>query len=369
MPGVDRRLIQNFEWPLLGLALALAAIGVVNLVSAAPGPASGLPPTALRQLLWLGLGLLGMLTMLVPDYRSLERLALPAYACCALLLVAVLLFGPVINGSQRWLVFGSFARVQPSELAKLAIPLVLARFLHRRLGPADLRLHELAVPVLLIALPVLLVLRQPDLGTAMVLALLGGTYLFFARVPARTLAWLGAAGVAAASVAWLFVLREYQKERILTFLDPERDPLGAAYHAIQSQIAVGSGGLLGKGFLRGPQSQLDFLPEQQTDFVFSVLAEEWGFLGGGLVLLLYLVMLVRGLMIARASKDGFGCYLALGVVGLLFWPCAVNVAMVVGLLPVVGIPLPFLSYGGSALVTCLLGVGLLMNISMRRYLF
>ena len=368
MPGIDRRLIQNFDWPLLALAIALALIGIVNLISAAPGDAAGIPPTAWRQLGWLGLGLLALAAALVPDYRSLERLAIPIYGLCVALLVAVLLSGPVVKGSQRWLLLGGM-HVQPSELTKLAMVLLFARLLQRREASSELRLLDLIFPAVLLGIPVALVLRQPDLGTAITIALVSGTFLLVARVRFASLVWLLAAGVVSAGLAWFYYLHDYQKERVLTFLHPERDPLGAAYHAIQSQIAVGSGGLLGRGFLRGPQSQLDFLPEQQTDFVFSVLGEEWGFVGAAVVLLLYLAMMVRGLMIARASKDLFGAYLALGVVGLFLWAGAVNVAMVLGVLPVVGIPLPFLSYGGSSLVTCLLGIGLLMNVSMRRYVF
>ena len=327
-----------------------------------------LPSTAWRQLAWLGVGSAALLAVIAPDYRTLERFALPFYGVCVALLVAALVFAPVINGSQRWLILGP-ARLQPSELTKLALILLLARALHRRAGSPALNLRELALPGLLIAIPCALVLRQPDLGTTLVLALVAGSFLLLARALVRLLASLALSGLAGVSLAWFYYLHDYQKQRLLTFLEPERDPLGSAYHAIQSQIAIGSGGLLGRGFLRGPQSQLDFLPEQQTDFVFSVLGEEWGFVGAALVLVLYLAILVRGLMIARASKDAFGAYLAIGVVALLFWAGVINVGMVLGVLPVVGVPLPFLSYGGSSLLTCLLAVGLLMNVSMRRYVF
>jgi rod shape determining protein RodA len=188
-------------------------------------------------------------------------------------------------------------------------------------------------------------------------------------VRVSSLVLIASAGIVAVTVAWFFFLHDYQKERVFTFLNPERDPLGAAYHSIQAQIAVGSGGLFGKGFMLGSQSQLDFLPEEQTDFVFSVLGEEWGFIGSATVLLLYLGILIRGLMIAHSSKDLFGAYLAVGIVALFFWAGAINVGMVIGVLPVVGVPLPMLSYGGSALLTCMVALGLLMNVSMRRYIF
>ncbi len=368
MPAIDRRLIQNFEWPLFGLLLVLALIGIVNLISAAPETAEWFPATAKRQFYMLALGLVGLLITLLPDYRSLERFAIPIYLLCVALLVTVLFVGPVINGSQRWIVLGPL-RLQPSEPAKLGLAVLFARLLARQDTRSELGLWELVKPALLFAVPAVLVLRQPDLGTAMLLALLAGTFLLVARVRFSTLLWLGAAGIAGASGSWFFYLHDYQKERVLTFLSPERDPLGAAYHAIQSQIAVGSGGFLGKGFLRGPQSQLDFVPEQQTDFVFSVLAEEWGFVGAAFVMLLYLGLILRGLMIARASKDLFGAYLGVGVSAIFFWAASINIGMVLGVLPVVGVPLPLLSYGGSGLLTCLIGTGLLMNISMRRYIF
>ncbi|MCP4003544.1 MAG: rod shape-determining protein RodA [bacterium] len=368
LAAIDRRLIQNFEWPIFVMGLSLAIIGVVNLISASPEQTGGIPDTAWRQLIWTGVGLGALVVTLLLDYRNLQRLAFPLYFLCIGLLAAVLLTGPIIGGSQRWLVFGSI-RLQPSEPTKLAVMILFARLLARRTSNAEIGLTDLVAPALLMAVPAALVLRQPDLGTTLLILIVPGTYLLVARVRIRSLVSLAAAGAAAALTGWFFYLHDYQKERVLTFLNPERDPLGAAYHAIQSRIAVGSGGLFGKGYLRGPQSQLDFLPEQQTDFVFSVLAEEWGFVGAGAVLLLYLGMMIRGLMIAHASRDLFGTYLAVGVVALFFWAGAINVGMVVGVLPVVGVPLPMLSYGGSSLLTCMIGLGLLMNISMRRYIF
>jgi rod shape determining protein RodA len=360
--------VQNFEWPLLGITVAIALIGIVNLVSAGGPEGSGLGSPALRQLAWFGVGLVVMLAALLPDYRSLERLAPSLYVIGVILLVAVLVAAPVINGSQRWLGFGPL-RLQPSELMKPILVIVFARFLSKRAASGTpLGFIELIIPALLLGAPVALILRQPDLGTGMLLVLISGTLLLMASLRSHVMivSSLGAAGVAAG--AWFFYLHDYQKERILTFFEPERDPLGAAYHAIQSQIAVGSGGMFGKGFGEG-LSLLGFLPEQQTDFVFSVLCEQWGFVGAALVLVLFACLIIRGFMIARISKDPFGAYLALGVVGLFFWACSVNVGMVLGVVPVVGVPLPFLSYGGSALVTCMASIGLLMNVSMRRYVF
>lgn len=367
--GIDRRLIQNFDWGLLGIVLALVILGIVNLVSAAPDSGDGwIPYTAKRQLIWFAIGTVAMLVMVLIDYRRLERLSLPFYLGCVVLLVAVLFLAPIINGSQRWIVFGP-ARIQPSELTKLAMIVLFARMLQKTNNNEELGFPQLLIPALAIAIPCALVLRQPDLGTALSIALVAGTFAVVARIRVSTVLSLGVAGVMGAGLAWFFYLHDYQKQRLLTFLDPERDPLGAAYHAIQSQIAIGSGGLLGRGYLQGPQSQLDFLPEQQTDFVFSVLGEEWGFVGAAFVLCLYAALMLRGLMIARASKDAFGSYLAVGVVGLFFWAGAINVGMVLGLLPVVGVPLPFLSHGGSSLLTAMMACGLLLSVSMRRYVF
>jgi rod shape determining protein RodA len=369
MPGIDRRLIQNFEWPIFVMGLGIALIGIVNLISASPERGTGfMPETAWRQLVWMGLGLVLLFATLLLDYRTLERVAFPFYGFVITLLVVVLFVGRIVNGSQRWIDLGPM-NLQPSELAKLALIVLFARMLTRRSATAPVGLLDLVLPSLLVALPAALVVKQPDLGTALVLCVVSASFLVVTRVRTSSIVLIGAAGIASITIAWFFFLHDYQKERVFTFLNPERDPLGAAYHSIQAQIAVGAGGLFGKGFLHGSQSQLDFLPEEQTDFVFSVLGEEWGFIGAAVVLLLYLGILIRGLQIAHSSKDLFGAYLAVGIVSLFFWAGAINVGMVIGLLPVVGVPLPMLSYGGSALLTCMIALGLLMNVSMRRYIF
>jgi len=368
VPGIDRRLLQNFEWVLPLLAFTLAGMGIINLVSADSSGEGGMSPAALRQLFWLGVGSLALIAVLVPDYRKLDRVTPFVYVSGILLLIGVLVAAPVINGSQRWLVIGPL-RLQPSELFKLIIVLAFARLLSRRQSSRPLGLLDLAIPALVAAAPAVLILRQPDLGTALLVLLCGGSLVLVAPIRFKTVAILGTTGLIGATLAWIFYLHDYQKERVLVFLNPERDPLGSAYHAIQSQIAVGSGGVFGKGWLQGSQTQLDFLPEQQTDFAFSVLGEEWGFLGATFVLTLYVAMMVRGLMIARASKDAFGTYLTVGLVSVFFWMGSINVGMVIGVVPVVGVPLPLVSYGGSSMVTCMVAIGLMMNVSMRRYLF
>jgi len=363
--SMDRRLLQNFDWMLLLLVTAIVAVGLVNLISATHTGAA-LSGEVKRQLVATGIGAALMGAVLFVDYRDLERLAVPAYVGCLLLLVATLLFAPVTRGSQSWL-FGG--RLQPSELSKLGMVLALAHYFHRYPLGELRRLRDLLPPAGLAALPVGLIVLQRDMGVALLTLLIATTFLPFARIPWKAWAAVGVAGVAALVTVWMFALAPYQRSRILDVVDPGRDPLASGYQAIQSRIAVGSGGFLGAGWMEGTQTQLRFLPTQHTDFAFSVLAEEWGFVGSVLLLLAYLVLLLWGLVVARNSRDGFGAMLAVGIVGILFWPAAINVAMVLGLAPVIGVPLPLFSYGGSAMVTNLLALGLLMNVSMRRYVF
>jgi len=365
LPAIDRRLVQNFDWVLFALVVVLLACGLVNLFSATH-TGEGLSQEVRRQLAALGLGGGGAVLMMAIDYRHFERLALPAFAVALGLLVATLVFAPVTRGSQSWL-FGG--RVQPAEFAKLALVLALARFFHRNPPGEHQAWRDFLTFALIAALPVGLIVLQRDLGVALLTLFVASTFCVFLRIPWKAWAVIALGAVTALVTIWLFVLAPYQKSRILDVVDPGRDPLSSGYQVIQSRIAVGSGGLLGAGYMDGSQTQLRFLPTQHTDFVFSVLAEEWGFAGSCVALLLYLSLVLWGLVIARNSKDGFGGMLAVGVVALLFWPAVLNIAMVLGLAPVIGVPLPLFSYGGSSLVSTLLGLGLLMNVSMRRYVF
>jgi rod shape determining protein RodA len=365
MFAIDRRLIQNFDWMLLGLVIVLAGMGLVNLFSSTHEGA-GLSDEMRRQLLSFGVGGTAALITTAIDYRHYERLALPLFGLSVLLLVATLIFAPVTRGSQSWLFGGS---VQPSEFAKIGLVLAMARYFHRNPPRQITRLHHLIWPGIILAIPVGLIVAQRDLGVALLTLLIGSTYLVFVHIPWR--AWIGVVVLALAALAamWTFGLANYQKERVLAVVDPGRDLLASGYQANQSRIAIGSGGLFGTGYMEGTQTQLRFLPTQHTDFAFSVVAEEWGFFGSTVVLGLYGALLMWGLVIARSSKDDFGTLLAVGVVGCLFWPATLNVAMVLGLAPVIGVPLPLFSYGGSALVTTCVLIGLLLNVSMRRYIF
>ena len=363
----DRRLVTHFDWIFLLLVALVAGAGIVNLYSATANWAGAGTPVYLKQLFWFGLGLLIMIGICLFDYRHLEYLGYPAYGVVMLLLIAVLALGRTSMGATRWLSVGGIS-LQPSEVMKIVIILVLAKYFSEKATPLGFSLKELAAPGALLLIPALLVIKQPDLGTAMLLLAIGGSMTLFAGVRRSAMIWLGLCGVLAALGGW-FLLHDYQRQRIYTFISPERDPLGAGYHIIQSKIAVGSGGLFGRGFGKGTQAQLSFLPERHTDFAFSVFAEEWGFTGCLLLLALYLLIVLWGLYIARQANDRFGMFLALGVSAMLFWHIVVNLGMVIGLLPVVGVPLPLFSYGGTSMITTMTGVGLLLNVCMRRFMF
>lgn len=367
MLRIDRRSIQNFDWVLLGLVTILVSLGLLNLLSAThAGVEAEINDIFRRQLVALAAFAVALVAVCAIDYRRLARLAMPLYAASLAFILLPILLSPVTRGAQAWLFEG---RVQPSEFAKLALILALARYFQRNPPTEITRVTQLGTPLLIIGIPVAIIALQNDIGVALLTLLIGVTFLPFVRIPWPAWAGLGAAGLAGLAAFWSYGLKDYQRTRILDFLDPARDPLASGYQAMQSRIAIGSGGLFGTGWMEGSQTQLRFLPTQHTDFVFSVLAEEWGFVGSALVLSLYLLLLLWGLWVARNAKDAFGAMLAVGVVGTLFWPATINVAMVLGLAPVIGVPLPLFSYGGSALLSAGIAIGLLLNVSMRRYVF
>ncbi|PLX93488.1 MAG: rod shape-determining protein RodA [Desulfuromonas sp.] len=363
----DRRLLTHFDWFLLLLVLLIALLGITNLYSASSSWEGAATPVYLKQLFWLGLGLGVVLGLVIFDYRHLEYLGVGFYGVTSALLLFVLFFGKTSMGATRWIDLGFF-NLQPSELMKIFVIIILARYFSLRGEIGGYGLRDLAAPFVLLGLPALMIMKQPDLGTALLVLFIGGTMILFAGLKRSAAIVLSVGGLLAAGGGW-FLLHDYQKERIRTFLNPERDPLGSGYHIIQSKIAVGSGGLFGKGFMGGTQSQLSFLPERHTDFAFSVFAEEWGFAGSLILLGLYMLLILWGLYVARCAGDHFGMYLAVGVVAMLFWHIVVNLAMVIGLLPVVGVPLPLFSYGGTCMITTMTGIGLLLNVSMRRFMF
>jgi rod shape determining protein RodA len=365
---IDRRLISHFDWTLFLLPLTLVLMGVVTIYSAnydMTAQHAGTLPS--RQLVWLGLGLLAMFAALALDYHYVDRLAYPFFAVMILLLLVVDIVGHSGGGSQRWINLGFF-RLQPSEPAKVAIVLVMAKYFQEDELRSGYRLRDLWGPFLLVMPMIFLTLVQPDLGTAIILGLVFMSMVLMGGLRLKSFFYLAGAGLAFLPIGWQF-LRPYQRDRVLTFIDPNRDPLGAGYHVIQSQIAIGSGELFGKGYLNGTQNRLDFLPAQHTDFIFAVFSEEWGLVGCLILLTCYFSLIMYGLKVVERAKDRLGALLVFGMLSIFFWHVVINVAMVAGLLPVVGVPLPLFSYGGSALATMMFAVGLMINVSMRRYVF
>lgn len=363
----DRRLLFNFDWVLLFLVLSISLIGVLNLYSAGYSLADlNGKPLYVRQMYWIMIGLMFMVICFCIDYRFIGRYAYVIYIISIILLIMVFFYGSGAHGSKRWLVVGGFF-LQPSEVVKLTVILALAKYFNDNKTDESYNLRKLLLPFLIALLPFLLILKQPDLGTALILIVLFLSMAIFIGVKWRSIISAAISGIVLVPLCWNF-LKNYQRERILAFFNPERDPLGSGYHVIQSMIAVGSGGIIGKGFLRGTQTHLKFLPEQQTDFVFSVFAEEWGFLGGTVLMSIFFVLVLWGLNVARNSRDLLGALIAFGVTMLVFWEVFINIGMVLGIIPVVGLPLPFLSYGGSSMAVLMAGIGLVINVSMRRFI-
>jgi rod shape determining protein RodA len=356
------RKLWEINWTFALLVSLIAGIGFAMLYSAAGGQ---LEPWSSRQMMRFGAGFAAMIVFAIIDIRIWLRYAYVIYFASLVLLAAVEATGSVGMGAQRWLNFG-FINVQPSEIVKITLILALARYFYASRVEDVERMTHLFVPAAMLALPVVLVLRQPDLGTAILILGTGITIFFLAGVRAWIFVAAGLAAISAIVPVWKFVLLDYQKQRLLTYLNPEGDPLGAGYHLMQSKIALGSGGLFGKGFLSGTQSHLSFLPEKHTDFIFTMLAEEFGMAGGLGLVGLYLMVLIYGFFIAQRSRNHFGRLVGMGVVAAFFYNVFVNIAMVMGLLPVVGMPLPLVSYGGTAMVTLLFGFGLLLCVFVHR---
>lgn len=382
--GIQKRLIPHVPWGLVITTMAIALLGVWNLASASRPPHH---PVWASQALYLGVAMIGALAVALVDYRFLQRIAVPVYVANIVALIALKKFGHTAKGAESWIALGPL-RIQPAEFMKIGVILMMARFYNNDYRPNDdsygfLRLWK---PALIAFGPAALVLVQPDLGTFMMISLSAVTIILFGRVKWWVLAVGGVGMLAAAVVIWHDYVREapaegprptlarhylkkHQDGRIAGWLEPEADPRGANYHAVQSKIAVGSGGFTGKGWKQGTQTGLFFLPEQHTDFIFSVLAEEQGFLLCALLLLLYGMVLMFSLGVAYNARDRFGAFVAVGVASMLFWQIFENIGMVIGLLPVTGITLPLMSYGGSSLVSVMIGIGLLVNVGMRRHIF
>ena len=357
---VGTRLAEGIDQPLLLIMLTLSMLGFAALYSAAYEN----PARILNQLASLGIALAAMWIAAQIPPQTLMRLAVPAYVAGVAFLLGVYFFGDTVNGAKRWLHVG-VTRFQPSEMMKLALPLVLAWYFHK--NESALRLRDFAMAALLVAIPVAFIAKQPDLGTAALVGAAGFYVIFFAGISWRILIGLAVLFTVSLFPLWNH-LHGYQKKRVLTLLDPTTDPLGAGYHIIQSTIAVGSGGISGKGWLNGTQSHLEFIPERHTDFIFAVYSEEFGLIGNAVLLILYALLIGRGLVIASGAATIFARLMA-GAIALMFFTYAfVNMGMVSGILPVVGVPLPFISYGGTALLTLFIGAGILMSVQRHRKL-
>ncbi len=356
-----REKLWHIHWLFVLLLCVAAAVGVAMLYSAAGG---SVDPWASRHAIRFGVGLVVLVAVALVDIHMWFRYAYAFYAISLLLLATVEILGSIGMGARRWIDLGYFT-LQPSELMKVALVLALARYFHGASIDDVRRVSYLLLPLLIVSAPAVLVLRQPDLGTTIILVMAGSALFFVVGVRLWKFSALMLASLAAAPVAWQF-LHKYQQNRILTFLNPENDPLGAGYHIIQSKIALGSGGIFGKGFIKGTQGHLSFLPEMQTDFIFTMLAEEFGLVGGLELLGLYSLILIYGFAISMRCRSQFGRLVGVGVTATFFLYFFINIAMAMGMIPVVGVPLPLISYGGTAMMTLLFGFGLLMSVWVHR---
>jgi rod shape determining protein RodA len=365
---IDRRMLLNIDWTLLLMVFGIAAWGLVTVYSATHGRLeTHLEDLYLKQLYWFVAGLVLMVSVSLLDYQLLSRAAYLLLTLGILLLVVVFLVGRVASGARRWLVLGPLS-FQPSEVVKVFVVLSIARYFTDTHREGGLRFRDLLPPLFMVIVPFALIAKQPDLGTALVLFFVACTLIFASGFPLKILLSMMGGSLIALPIGWTF-LKDYQKVRVITLLNPDFDPLGAGYHSWQSKIAIGSGGFWGKGLLAGTQSGLNFLPEKHTDFIFAVFAEEWGFIGTSALMVLYLVLVLRGISIAYSSRDRLGALIATGLVAMLSVYILFNIGMTVGLTPVVGLPLPLFSYGGSSMIATMVAIGLLLNIRMRRFLY
>ncbi len=368
---VFKTISKKTDYVLLVTVLIILTLGIINLFSASRMEEVAAVPLYIKQVYWAMIGLFMMYLAISIDIRAFERWAYVIYCVTIFFLIAVLFFGERTGGATRWFSLGPIS-FQPSEVVKVAMILALGRYFQKNMPADGLRIRDLIIPIILALLPVILIAKEPDLGSAGLVVLIFGTVLLVVKMRTKTAVAFILAGVFSTVPAFIFgwrFLKPYQRQRIVTFFRPDTDPLGSGYHIIQSKIAVGSGQFFGKGYMHGTQSQLQFLPEQHTDFIFSVLAEEWGFVGSVIILILLSIIILRGLYIASSARDVFGAVVAAGLSIVIMWQSFVNIGMAMGIFPVVGIPLPFLSYGGTSLVMMLIGVGLILNVNMRRNIF
>lgn len=366
----ERTIFKRIDWNFVLVILALNLVGLINLYSATHGPHDeDMNSLFVNQLVWLGAGWSCFFIATFLDYSFISKIAYPLYFLNFGAILYVTFYGKIALGAQRWIDFGFF-HYQPSETMKLCLIMVMAKILtNRDSSGRGMGLSQLAWPLVIMGVPFVLVVKQPDLGTALMLSAIGGTLILFCKIRKVILGVIILAGLIAIPVAWKYALHDYQKARVENFISPTNDPRGTGYNSIQSKIAVGSGKLLGKGFRKGTQSQLEFLPERHTDFIYSVLSEEHGFVGSITTLGLFCVLFLIGIRISSTSRDKFGALMTVGVLAYVFWHMFVNMGMVIGVLPIVGVPLPLLSYGGSSMLTTMSALGVISSVAYRRYLF
>ena len=364
--------IALFDWKAFIIIVIVMIIGLATIVSATyTSITEGATPVYMKQIGWIIIGILSLLIGASIDYQTVARYSYHLYALSFLLLILVLLIVRSGYGAQRWLSIGGMT-FQPSEFAKLATAFAITRYFSDYPARHSYNVKELLIPGALIAVPVLLILKQPDLGTAMVITFVSVVLILLVKVRPRILGFPTLLMLMSFPFAWQIFwenLKEYQKTRLLTFINPASDPMGTGYHIIQSKIAVGSGGFFGKGILESTQSHLNFLPARHTDFIFAVFAEEWGFIGVVVLLVLYILLIMWGLDVAIKAKDRLGMLMASGVLSIFTFYCIINIGMTLGIVPVVGIPLPLMSYGGTSMITTLFSIGILFNIRKKRFLF
>lgn len=363
----DKRLYRDFDKTLLLVTFLIFFIGIISIYSATQ--AKWLPfgeSYVLKQLNWMVIGVILLILVVNISYHRFLDLAYVIYGINIILLILVLLLGHIRLGAQRWFVIGGFT-FQPSEFIKLSLILALSSYVGQKRGALS-ELKDLAIPIILLAIPFTLVILQPDLGTSLILIPIFFSILLVGGARPKHIFGMITLGLLAGPFFWHF-LREYQRQRLMVFINPNIDPLGAGYTIIQSKIAVGSGGLFGKGWLAGTQNQLNFLPERHTDFIFSTIGEEWGYAGAVILIMLYFVIVNRAFGISGLTSDTYGKSIAAGVAVMIALQVIINIGMTIGLMPVVGIPLPLVSYGGSSLITTLVAIGLLLNVGMRRSTF
>ncbi len=358
------KLTEILDWGILVTTLLLMAIGLLCVYSSTAGMGSGI---FIRQLLWISIGTLFLAIAFLVDYRTLMYSAWPFYGLVVFALMLVLVIGREISGARRWIIMGPM-RMQPSEIAKIFVIIWMAYWAEKKKHILLHGIRELIFPAVIIFIPMVLILLEPDLGTAAIVAFIAIAMFLMLGIRRSTMLSLVGLVLAALPFLW-FSLKDYQRQRIFTFLDPSRDPLGSGYHAIQSKIAVGSGGLIGKGFLHGTQTQLKFLPEHHTDFIFSVVAEEWGFLGSGVLIFLYMMLITKIITVGFKAKDRFGALLCFGIAAYFTLHVFINISMAIGIFPVVGVPLPFISYGGSFMIINMICIGIVLNVAWRRFIF